>query len=446
VSGFAALTAPLALAAAEPAQADCQSLFGTLYEQPEIEALPNVVDGAGIAGPKALLDLRRSRGPAVLVVRGGDFSRADLRGARLANTCFLGTRLGESDWRGADASGSAFVGADLTGANFAGALLPRVLFRNAVLKDVAGDGAVLAGGRLDGGWFEGNVEGLRLDRANLTGFRFECGGMLDDGCPVYQGGDMMSLRSANLTGANLYAFAEYEGARINRTQTGPDQLSSLRSAHIEGPILVTGGESDIVVTPTEFRELLAHLEDKPPGEEAAIEKTAGRPLQAAPGATLYFADHLDGFRDSLRAHRLYRKLLPALIGSASARVAVTVNRDGTIDAYGEAWGANGHSCSLAGERLRFDRATGWYVGATAASADDPPAWRGKPMPVLRFHGATAEVWQMGHSSYGAEEGDPRSSDFASCGVRAAFSPMIRAPLSTAEARRRLAAMKDGGGR
>jgi uncharacterized protein YjbI with pentapeptide repeats len=424
------LIAALALAAAAPAPADCQALLGALHDQPEDSRLPGLVQGATLKDAKALVELRRARGEKVVPIRGGDFSGADFRGVRLDRICFLGTRLTGSKWRGARLSGSAFVGADLSGADLRETHMSRILFRNSDLKNANAQRSILKGGRFDGGWGQGSVEGFRLDYSDLTGFRFECGITLDDGCPI--DGGRLTLRGAILRDSNLFLNADVAGARIDRTRVSPAELPDLRSASLEGPVIVTGGEAAIPLTAQEYRSLLPHFRE-PPDPEPLTDEGGERLAGASPGAAFYFVDHPETFADSFRAHPLYKRLLPALMGASWSRVAVKVNADGTIDASGEAIGANAHSCSLDAAGLRFDPATGWYSADQPGDADVPEPWRGKPMPVLRFRGGRADVWRMGRGGDG--EGDPRESDFASCGARAAFSPMIRVPLSTEEVER-----------
>lgn len=424
------LIAALVLAAAAPAPADCQTLLAARYEQPEDAELPGLVSGESLKDGKALVALRLATGDKVIPIRGGDFSGADLRGARLDKICFLGTKLAGSRMRGANLSGSAFVGADLSGADLRETRMRRILLRNAVLKNVKAERSILAGGRFDGGWWEGSVEGFRLDSADLTGFRFDCGITLDDGCPI--DGGRLILRGALLRDSNLFTYADVNGARIDRTRVSPSNLPDLRDARLEGPVIVTGGKAEVSLSPAEFRSLLPYFRDPMVPEEAAPDSGSERVPQFVPGAVIHFIDHPDTFKDDFRTHALYRKLLPALVGASWSHLQVKVNTDGSIDASGEAIAANAHSCSLDGQGLRFDPASGWYSGPHEASADDPPKWRGVPMPVLRFRGERVEVWQMGKSGFGDDEGDPRASNFASCGARAAFSPMIRVPLSTAE--------------
>lgn len=428
------LIAALALAAAAPpAPADCQALLGPLYDQPEDSKLPGLVEGTSLKDARALIELRRSKGEAIIPIRGGDFSGADLRGARLDRICFLGTKLTGSKLRGARLSGSAFVGADLGGADLRETHMSRILLRNSVLKNADAQRSILKGGRFDGGWSEGSAEGFRLDSADLTGFRFECGITLDDGCPI--DGGRLTVRGAILRDSNLAAFVDVAGARIDRTRVSPSELPDLRTARLEGPVIVTGGDEAVPLSAEEYRALLPFFRDPAESEEPPADKGGRRLAKESPGTVHYFVDHPQSFADGFRTHPLYARLLPALIGSAWSRLSVRFNPDGSIDASGEAVGANAHSCSLGGERLRFDPATGWYSGTQQSDSDVPAPWRGKPIPVLRFVGDRVDVWRMGRGGDG--EGDPRESEFASCGARAAFSPMIRVRPTSASMERLL---------
>ena len=423
------------LAPAAAAQT-CQEALGPFAGGAEESALPGQVDGAQLAGADDLVALRRRNGDALITVKGGNFAGADFRRARLHNICFLETDLAGSDWQEAVAPGAGFVRTDLTGARLRGARLPRVLFRDAGLEDVDAAGATLAGGRLDGGWFEGSLENLRLDGADLTGFRFDCGITLDDGCPVYHGGGPISLRGANLAGANLFGVVDLADARIDGTEIGPGQLHDLRRARIEGPIRLRGGDAIVEVSPDDYLALLPHIVD-PLRPEPPSARAAAPPAWVRPGAIALFVDAPLLFDEAFRGTPLYRRLLPALIGASASHVAVRVRRDGGLDAAGESVGANAHTCTLAGEGLLFDPATGYYSGPHQTTGEEPPEWRERQMPVLGFVGDRVEVYRSGRDNLGGPEGDPRLSDYASCGMRAAFAPMVRVPGEAAAARRML---------
>jgi uncharacterized protein YjbI with pentapeptide repeats len=419
-------------AAATPAR-DCQTALGPLYDGSEESDLPGQIDGATLDGGAALVALRRVRGDALLTIKGGRFAGANFRGARLHNICFLDSDLSGSDWRGAQAPGVGFVRSNLAGATLAEARLDRILIRNSDLSNVHGERASLAGGRLDGGWFDGKLDDFRLDGANLSGFRFDCGIMLDDGCPVYTAQGEFSLRGANLSGANLYFSARIDGARIDRTEVEPGQLHMLGTARIRGPILLRGGDNVVEISAADHRALRPHLPAAVLVAPDPAPPPRAPPLWVRPGAAALFVDTPAMFDAAFRETALYRRLLPALIGASSSRVLVTVGPDGRLDAAGDAYGANGHSCSLGGEGLSFDPATGYYSGPHQPSPDDPPAWRGRPEPVLMLAGDTALVYRNGRS-FGADNEHP-AGDYASCGARASFGAMVRVPVSEAELNR-----------
>ena len=166
------------------------------------------------------------------------------------------------------------------------------------------------------------------------------------------------------------------------------------------------------------------------------------PAAPRPGEVqLYVAAPVE-FDEGFREDPLYRRLVPALVYAGWARALVRANPDGTIDVRGDAIGGNAHSCSLSGDRLRFDARTGWYSGPYQATGEEPAIWRDRPMPVLLLWDDQAEVYQDGRGTFGAAEGDPRASDYASCGVRAGFGPMVRMPVPAEEARRRFDAYDD----
>ena len=503
-----------ALVAAEPtAGQGCQAALGTFYEGPDEADLPNQVDGTTLDGRDALLALRRARGDALIVVRGGDFSGADFRAARLRNICFIETDLSGSDWRGVHAPGLGFVRADLTGAKLERAQFPEVLLRAANLANVDATGAEWTGGRFDGGW-QGSVENLRLDGADLSAFAFDCGITIGDGCAI---DGPVSLRGTNLADAEIDSWrseADFTGARIDRTRVALWQLAALRPADITGPILLPAGEDPVSLSRAELLALLPHIVPdqldfgapsfdcvraarpverllcseagaslRPLDRElaalyrralaadpsvAAAQRTwlaerdrcpidaqgydsgcvrkayerrrarliaaAGPPQWARPGAYAHFVQAPIDFEPAFRGDPLYLRLVPALVASAWSQLLVRVNADGTIDARGDAIGGNAHSCSLGGDRLTLDPATGWYSGPQPVADDDPPAYRGRPMPVLLIDGDEAEVWQNGRFTVESEWGDPRVSNYASCGARAGFGRMVRLPLPEAQIR------------
>ena len=430
-----ALVAAAALSAAPAPPQSCQAALMSLRDDQVSTALPGQVDGAALAGPAALAAIRSERGEALIVVNGGSFEGADMRRARLHNICFVETNLAGSNWSGADAPGIGFVGSDLRGADLRGARMPLVLFRNSQLDNLRGEGADLSGGRLDGGWFSGSIENVRLERANLTGFRFDCGITIDDGCPVYNGAEQIVLRGADLSGANLFTGSDISGARIDRTEVEPGELRDLRSARIEGPVILVGGDARVELSPEEVRSLLRSLDDPLRPDEPPASPSAP-PAWARTGTLALFVDSPLLFQASFRSTPLYRKILPALIGASYSRAAVEVAADGSLAFDGEAIGANAHSCTLNGSGLRFDPATGWYSGAQEAQPDEPEAWRGRPMRVVQLDGERLFVNAgAGFAGGDGDDGrDPRPSEFVNCGMRAGFSPMVRVPVPEDEIR------------
>ena len=265
------LSAAAAAASASPPR-DCQALLGSLYEGPAESELSAAVDGAAIGGPAGLQALRTARGDELLIVRGGRFDRADLRDARLGRICFLGTSFVASDWRGADVDGSAFVDADLSGARFEGAGLSRVLFRRPMLKDVDATGVDLSEARIDGGW-DGSLEGLRLDGANLAGLTFDCGITIEDGCPLDR---QISFRGTDLSGARIALYwgsaeDDWSGARIDRTEVSFHQLEPLAAAEIAGPLILRAGDEAIALSAAEHRDILRHIRRVSPATSASFD-------------------------------------------------------------------------------------------------------------------------------------------------------------------------------
>lgn len=423
-------TAPAAPAPARgPLPNSCQAALAD--GEADAAGLPGV-DGASVSSPEALSALRRARGEALLIIRGGDFRGADFSRARLQNLCFVGANLAGSNWNGARAPGLGFIGADLTGARMRRADLSHVLFRNAVLENVDARGAILRGGRLDGGWFTGSVANLRLDRADLRGFRFECGITLGDGCPVHQG-EEPSFRGADLSGANLFGYGDLAGALIDGTEVAPSRLHDLAAANVAGPIRLRGGDRLMTLSRSDYLRLRPHLVDP----LTLADEPVGRgesPGWIRPGAVALFIDAARLFRPAFRSDPLFESMVPVLIDASSSRVAVRVNADSSLDVAGDAIGGNAHLCSLRAPRIRYDPATGWYGAPQEGRAEEPERWRGRPMRVLHFSGDRAIV-SIGarFAGSGDTDEDPRPSDFASCGARAGFSDMIRVPAARAEA-------------
>ncbi len=251
-------TADVRLEAAE--EASCASVSGDIWSEARPDIAWQEIDGGQIKSLTDFLRVTDNRIAGVPIVKGGDFSGWDFSGASFPGVCFEESNLSGANFAGALAPGVGFIKADLGGANMNGVHMSGVLFRNAGLQGVTAKGADFSNGHFDGGWFEGSVEGWDLDGANMSGFTFECGITVPDGCPVYQGGAKMSARGADFTDATLHSFGlhavDLAGARIDETIVGPRQLPHLAKSDFHGAVILRGGVSDVHLTAGEARQLL----------------------------------------------------------------------------------------------------------------------------------------------------------------------------------------------
>lgn len=390
--------------------------------------LPGRVDGKAIKGVSGLTALRAAWGDALIVVEGGDFSGQSFAGLTLRNVCFKSSNFANSDWRGAKTRGVGFIRVD-----FSGARLDRSRMRGLLLDTVNLDGSTAIGADWRGGVLRGGPMGsldrVRLDGADLRGFWADCGRGLDGRCLTSWG--EISLRGADLRSARLDTLRsdlDWTGARLAGTTVNLYQLSEMKRARRVGPLIVRSGDVEMRLSPAEYRALQPFIQSH---REPLTEPASTRPSRLPPGTTSLFVETPVSFAPAFRAAPLYRRLVPLLAANPIARVLVTVRRDGRIDAHGEGLSGAGHLCDLHGKGLRRDRSTGWYSGPHRPYATDPPEWRNRPMPALRFRGDWAEAYMDRRS----DPRDPRMSDYISCGARASFGEMIRLPLSAAEARR-----------
>lgn len=275
---------------------DCQAAIGPYDRERDRErdgpaevarrvaGLPNQVDGTTIDGVDGLERLRAAHEDAPIFINGGSFARADFRGARLRNVCFVGSDLSSSDWRGTDMAGVAFINARLEGANLVGARLPRLLIRDANLKDADATGADFSGGRMDG-TEQGSVENLNLTGANLSSFRFDVCRTIGSACWLGWHG-RVHIGGANLTGADVsthLSFSEWnsvlrrngwERTRLDRTQITIEQLLDISNSSdldVRGPLRLRGVDVTAEISPAEFQAIRPFLDtyndyDLPRGE------------------------------------------------------------------------------------------------------------------------------------------------------------------------------------
>lgn len=237
----------------------CEAMLGDLWGERPAPADVKTIDGTQVTSPAQLAQLV-GKGA---VVQGGDFSEWDFRRITLGPACFVESNLKGSVWNEASASGIGFIKTDLSESTLSGIRAPGVLFRDANLTNVKADKADFSGGMLEGGWFDGSIDGWNLDGANLSRFVFSCGITLSDGCPL-RGNDVPILaRGANLTGAALSSFRRYgldgidlEGAILDRTEMSPGQLASLHDKMIVHPLVLVGGDSQIELSAAEAQALI----------------------------------------------------------------------------------------------------------------------------------------------------------------------------------------------
>ena len=402
-----------------------------LAAEGDIERLPGQVNGTLVDGAEGLTRMRRAWGDALIVVRGGSFAGADLRGAALHNMCFVLTNLTGSDWRGARARGVGFVYSDLTGARLEEARMQHIRILDPYLERVDAAGADFSDGSLSGRAF-GSWKGLRLDGADLRRFRFACGVMQDDQCVANHSGPAISFKGADLRGAEVDTYwgeTDWTSARLADTHVDLRQLRQIGRARVEGPLVVREGEAAVTLSPAEVRWLRGHLFER---EEMAQPLKGTRPRWMRPGAIAIFAAPPIRFDTTARASALYRRMLPVVSEGAKSLLLVVVRPGGSIDVSGSAMGANAHLCSVDGNNLRYDARTGWFVGTAQPSGGSGGPRPPRPVPLVAFTGEEAEVFEKGRPD---PKEEPGFLHFGLCGARAEFERMLRLPVGPAEARR-----------
>ncbi|HEY0149946.1 MAG TPA: pentapeptide repeat-containing protein [Allosphingosinicella sp.] len=389
--------------------------------------LPGQVNGELVEGAEGLRKLRSEWGDALIFLRGGRFDRADLRGARLHNICFVGTSFVGSDWRGALAPSIGFFWSDLSGSNLGGAKMPGIVFRTPKLEGADARGADFSGGTVSGNEF-GGWDGLRLDSANLRGFGFNCRPIGGESCGRW---GKVSFRGADLREAEVDGFfgeADWSDALFAGTRVRLAQLPELGAIRVAGNLVVYEDPATVTLSPAEYRWLRAHIG---PREEVLPVEPQRRAAWMRPGAEALFVAPRIGFDAAAQESALYRRLMPAIVAGAISYARVKVNRDGGVEAAGSALGGNGHMCGLGATGLLRGE-DGWY-SAWAEPFDPPSPPPSAPVPVLRFSGDRVEVFEGGHPEEKVQrDGFGR---FVTCGARAGFEEMVRVPFPPASAHR-----------
>ncbi|PXW75249.1 pentapeptide repeat protein [Blastomonas natatoria] len=244
--------------ASAQASVPCEAMLGDLWGEREGRSDVRQIDGTKLGAPAQLIKAVRQN----TVIRGGNFAGWDFRRLSLTNVCFVEADLQRSLWDEARAPGIGFIQSNLAGASLIGIQAPGILLRDANLSDVQATKADFSDGKLEGGWFDGSIDGLVLDNANLSGFDFSCGITLSDGCPLHGSDKPISARGADLTRAKLSTFHRYglfdielDGAVLDRTEISPAQLASLKGLLISHPLVLVGGAMRIELTAAEAQAL-----------------------------------------------------------------------------------------------------------------------------------------------------------------------------------------------
>lgn len=244
---------------AEPPQGSCLQVAGALGSAGIKSVTP--IDGNTLKDVSDIRALRsKSKDGLAIVISGGDFSGKKFGNDDFSNICFVGTNLSNTRWSKSRAEGAAFIDTNLTGALFDRVSMSYVLFRNATLVKTDASGAKLSFAQLDGGW-DTSMAGLRLENAQMNGFRFVCGTSSADGCSFDR--KQINLRGANLQGASLSTFPMWDAnlvdAVMNNTEIMLDQIPQFANAKLAGPLLVRSANKRVSLSPEAFRIALVAL-------------------------------------------------------------------------------------------------------------------------------------------------------------------------------------------
>jgi uncharacterized protein YjbI with pentapeptide repeats len=379
--------------------------------------LPSAVDGTRLGSVKDLTRLRRrAKDGRVIVIEGGDFSNWDFRKAKLSAFCFRGTRLAASKWGGVSAPGMGFIHADLTGAQLAGARLPGVLLRTTTMTGADATNADLRGGRLDGGW-SASLAGLRLDGANLAGFRFQCGVTETDGCPFDRQG--ITARGTDFSNALFDGFtfwdANVEGVKLNGAEIRLDNVPLLQAAAgAESVTLRQDGRRIQVSGPV--AALLGRALAPAIDSTAQLVQPTPQSARLPERKLLFLSDRLPTVQGAA-ADPLWPQAVQALVALAPSRLLIVRESGGHIRLRGRAVAAGGGSCRITADALA--------PGAGGSFGVAPPA-RGRrrmrpevPAVIVGPDQATIAPEQ------GRAEGPAK---VVHCTGDASFGPMKRVPV------------------
>lgn len=493
--------APAAAQLPTPPVPGCQYAYGNIYggvDGEQVGEAMRTYDGTKITSPEQLAGYSQAAGDKTILIEGGNFSGWDFTGVELSNICFVESDLSRSDWTGVKAPGLGFIKSNMESAGMISARMPDILIRSSSFARVDAKAANWTSGKLDGGW-NGDVEGLNIDAADLTGFRFDCGITVSDGCPIARNG--ISARGTKLAFADISSFGFYDadltGAILNQTVISPRQLTDFKDARNMGAVFLAGGDEKVMVLPETWAVLMASAlaaeKDDVPSFDCGEARTAvekdicgeynsairqydrqvaglyklarkqdrsvkasqkawlktrntcgvdeyptdclrksydlrvgqligllGEPDWLRPGEEALFLEEVLPLTDDVKQSQSFAQLIPLLAGAARSSVLIKRSPDGSLEASGDAVGANAHLCGLGIKGLRFDRSTGWY---SMAEAKDGVI---RNFPVLRYHDRRIEIFKGG--KFLGDDDSPMM-NYVSCGARASFPPMERMAVS-----------------
>jgi uncharacterized protein YjbI with pentapeptide repeats len=154
---------------------------------------------------------------------------------------------------------------------------------------------------------------------------------------------------------------------------------------------------------------------------AALMQRGAPPRWIRPGARRLFVSSDVVPPAAFQQTRLYDRIFPVLLTTASTHVYVRVRDRGAVEASGEALGSNGHMCDLAKGAYALDARSGWF-GARRTDRyrefyPDAPAFEA----LLHFAGDDAVV--------GPPEAIGNHGEYVMCGARAGFDTLatLRVP-------------------
>lgn len=393
------------------------------------------------------------------------FADSDLSGAVMTGAVLRRTRFHDAQLDNVDASKIDLSESRIEGGSFDGLVL-----RNAKLRGF-GLRCGLISGESNCNWPEdrgvdargADLTGAALDAYRTHGWRFE--GAVLDGTTV-QFNQIESFRSAVVRGAvmlepsgyyheprvrldraewrNLLAALwtdrpSFDCARartvVERSICAPDKQLHTSDRQLAG--LFDAVRAEGKTTRAEQRRWLRARDacaGRPEGWErdgcisgayqdriAALMARGAPPRWIRPGVHRLFVSSDIVPPAAFQRTRLYERIFPVLLTTASTQVYVRVRERRVVEASGEAIGANGHMCDLARGAYALDVRSGWF-GAPRTERyreifSDAPAFE----KLLHFAGD--------HAVVGPPEASGNHGEYVSCGARASFEALtaLRVP-------------------